>query len=268
MKVALLDGYNLMHRSRFGVRGDNSTVFTFFRSLRPLIEALAPDKIYLVLEGVPVHRQALDAEYKANRKIEEGTKKHEEMLEFRRQKRIIIDLLRHFPITLAKHPELECDDTIASLAHAHVDDEVTVVSTDTDFIQLLSRQNVRLYNPIRKEYVEPAQFDYIAWKALRGDKTDNVPSVSGLTDKAAEKLIADPARLQKFLAEGTNQVDYERNLELIGFKYVPVGDINYVVGSPNWPELRTALSGLKFFSMTNDKAWKNYTATFEAVYSR
>jgi DNA polymerase-1 len=268
MKIALLDGYNLMHRSRFGIRGENSTVFTFFRSLRPLIEALSPDKVYLVLEGVPVHRQVLDAEYKANRKIEEGTKKHEEMLEFRRQKRIIIDLLRHYPITLAKHPELECDDAIASLAAAHPDDDVTVVSTDTDFIQLLDRQNVRLYNPVRKEYVTPAQYDYLAWKALRGDKTDNVPSVAGVTDKAAEKLIADPVKLEKFLAEGSNRADYTRNLELIGFKYVSVDDINYAVGTPNWPELRTALSDLKFFSMTNDKAWKNYIATFEAIYSR
>ena len=268
MKIALLDGYNLMHRARFGARGENSTVFTFFRSLRPLIEVLSPDKVYLVLEGVPVHRQALDAEYKANRKIEAGTKKHDEMLEFRRQKRIIIDLLQHFPITLARHADLECDDAIASLAAAHKDDDVTVVSTDTDFIQLLDRRNVRLYNPIRKEHVAPAQFDYLAWKALRGDKTDNVPSVAGMTDKAAEKLISDPVRLEKFLSEGSNREDYARNLSLIGFKYVHEGDISYVDGSPNWPVLRTALSDFKFFSMTNDKSWKNYIATFDAIYSR
>jgi 5'-3' exonuclease len=268
MKVALLDGYNLMHRSRFGVKGENSTVFTFFRSLRPLIEALSPDKVYLVLEGVPVHRQALDSEYKANRRIEEGTKQHEEMLEFRRQKRIIIDLLQHFPITLAKHPELECDDTIASLSRAHAADEVTIVSTDTDFYQLLGQENLRIYNPVRKEYVVPVEYDYLAWKALRGDKTDNVPSVAGLTDKAAEKLLANPQKLESFLNEGNNRADYARNLELIGFKYVGPDVINYVVGNPDWGKLRSHLTGLKFFSMTNDKAWKNYTATFEAIYSR
>lgn len=267
MKIVLLDGYNLMHRARFGAKGENSTVFTFFRSLRPLIEAMSPDKIYLVLEGVPVHRQTLDAEYKANRRIEEGTKKHEEMVEFRRQKRIIIDLLQHFPITLAKHPELECDDAIASLALAHLNDDVTIVSTDTDFIQLLSHTHVKLYNPVRKEYVSPAPYDYLVWKSLRGDKTDNVPPVSGMTDKAAEKLMANPEKMEQFLAESDNREAYERNLSLIGFKYVPINEINYVEGAPNWTALRASLSDLKFFSMTNDKSWKNYTATFEAVYS-
>lgn len=266
MRIALLDGYNLMHRSRFGAKGENGIIYTFFRSLRPLIAEIKPDKIYLVLEGVPVHRQALDSSYKANRQIEQGTPKWDEMAEFRRQKRVIVDLLGNLPITVAKNADLECDDVIASLTHVHEGDECVIVSTDTDFIQLLDRQNVKLYNPVRKEYVERAPFDYLRWKALRGDKTDNIPPVPGATDKAAEKLLADPQKLEKFLAEGDNRAYFQRNLELVGFKIISADKIEMRQPDGSIDTLRSKLQELRFFSMVNDTAWGTYSKTFAPIY--
>lgn len=266
MRIALLDGYNLMHRSRFGARGENGIIYTFFRSLRPLLAEINPDKVYLVLEGIPLHRQLLDAEYKANRQLEPGTPKWDEMVEFRRQKKIIVEMLQSLPVTLAKHPQMECDDTIASLVEAHRDDECVVVSTDTDFIQLLSRPNARLYNPVRKEYVSGTTYDYVAWKSLRGDKTDNVPAVGGMTDKAAEKLLANPEKLEAFLSENTNREDYARNLDLIRLRIAPLAEIQLTLPDVNLSTLRTKLADLRFFSMINDTAWNKYAATFETIY--
>jgi 5'-3' exonuclease len=248
------------------MKGDNSIVFTFFRSLRPLVERLSPDRIYLVLEGAPAHRQALDSEYKANRRIEEGTPQWDEMVEFRRQKRIIVDLLRHLPVTVVRHPDFECDDVIASIVDQHPEDECTVVSTDTDFIQLLTRENARLYNPVRKEYVEGVSYDYVAWKALRGDKADNVPAVAGMTDKASEKLLADPAKLEEFLSVGDNRASYERNLQLIRLKIVDHEELEISSPAVNLDALRRSLTSLRFFSMVNETAWKNYSKTFAPIY--
>jgi 5'-3' exonuclease len=266
MRIAILDGYNLMHRSRFGVRGPNGIIYTFFRSLRSLIEDLKPEMVYLVLEGVPEHRQQLDGEYKANRRIEPGTPKWDEMVEFRRQKAIIIDLLKKLPITLAVHPKLECDDTIASLAHHHLGDECVIVSTDTDFIQLLALPHVQIFNPIKKTFVENVTYDYVRWKALRGDKTDNVPSVGGMTDKAAEKLLANPKKLEAFLAEGTNATDYERNLTLIQLKVVPYDVIEFSPPSPDFEGLKQVFEGLHFTSLVKESAWKTFTETFTKIY--
>lgn len=267
MRIALLDGYNLMHRSRFGAKGENGIIYTFFRSLRPLLAEINPDKVYLVLEGMPAHRFQLDSEYKANRRVEPGTPKWEEMQEFKRQKKEILNLLSHLPVTLARHEGLECDDTIASLVEAHSDDECIVVSTDTDFIQLLSRPRVSLYNPVRKEYIQGVTYDYVAWKALRGDKSDNIPSVNGMTDKAAEKLLANPEKLAGFLAEGANATDYARNLELVRFKIAQLDEISLAPPQVNLEELRNKLVTLRFFSMVNDTAWANYIKTFETIYS-
>jgi DNA polymerase-1 len=265
MRIALLDGYNLMHRARFGMKnGDMHIVFNFFRSLRPIIAEINPDKIYLVLEGVPTHRIEADASYKANRVIEEGTPQAVEMAEFRRQKKIILEALKHFPITLAKHPALECDDTIASLCvDVHKDDDCTVVSTDTDFIQLLDTTGrVKLFNPVKKEYVAAAPYDYVMWKALRGDKTDNVPRVDGMTDAKAEKTLADPTKFQALINDPHLRTQFDRNLKLIRFKTGLHDGINYVHPAPNLDEARQVFRGFKFFSMVNDTAWKNFSKTF------
>lgn len=268
MKVALLDGYNLMHRARFGMRqGDAHIVFNFFRSLRPIVEEIDPDVVYLVLEGVPMHRVQLDAEYKANRVIEPGTPQADEMAEFRRQKRIILSALENFPFKVAKHDTLECDDTIASLCiDVHADDECVVVSTDTDFIQLLRPGgNVRLYNPVKKEYVDPVEYDYVTWKALRGDKTDNITRVDGMTDGKALKVLSDTAKLDAVRKDPTLGPQFERNLTLVRFKTGDQHNINITQGRADLDTARATFRDLKFFSMVNDTAWKNYTKTFRRL---
>lgn len=268
MKVALLDGYNLMHRARFGMRqGESYIIFNFFRSLRPIIEEIKPDLVYLVLEGVPVHRIQLDADYKGNRVIEEGTPQAAEMAEFRRQKRLIIEALSMFPITLAKHDELECDDAIASLCvDVHGNDECTIVSTDTDFIQLLKHNgNVKLYNPVKKEYTEPVDHDYVIWKALRGDKTDNIPRVDGMTDGKALKIVNNLQKLDEVKNDPVLGPQFERNLTLVRFKTGDNERIKLTPGSPDFSKARSVFRDLKFFSMVNDTAWKNYTKTFQCL---
>lgn len=268
MKIALLDGYNLMHRARFGMRqGDEHIVFNFFRSLRPIIAEINPDRIYLVLEGVPAHRIAADSDYKANRVIEEGTPQAQEMAEFRRQKKMIIDALKHFPVTIALHPELECDDTIASLClDVHLDDECTVVSTDTDFIQLVKPDGrIKLYNPVKKEYIAGTDYDYVIWKALRGDKTDNVTRVDGMTDGKALKIAADPAKINEVLTHEVLGPQFKRNLELIQLKTGLHAGIQTRQGNPDMTSARSLFRDYKFFSMVNDTAWKNYTKTFASL---
>lgn len=268
MKIALLDGYNLMHRARFGMKnGDMHIVFNFFRGLRPIIAELKPDKVYLVLEGVPQHRLQADADYKANRVIEPGTQQAEEMAEFRRQKRVILECLKNFPITTVKHQDLECDDTIAALCvNDHAGDECTIVSTDTDFIQLLDTSGrIKLYNPVKKEYVMPAPYDYLMWKALRGDKTDNVPRVDGMTDKKAEKILADPVKLNAVRNNPDLAAQLDRNLELIRFKTDIKEGYLFETPTPDFSSARQQFRDFKFFSMVNDTAWNNYTKTFQRL---
>ena len=98
--------------------------------------------------------------------------------------------------TVMQHPDLEADDLIAGWIQAHPHDHHTIVSSDTDFYQLLA-ENVNQYNGISdelhttqgifdkkgkavidKKTKEPKVIPDPKWilfeKCMRGDPTDNV----------------------------------------------------------------------------------------------
>ena len=180
MKVLAVDSYNMIHRSRFGFgSGDHSTTFNFFRSLRSEIERHQPDEVYIVSEGRPIHRFELNENYKGNRTPlnDDG---------FHRQKRDIFNLCKLLPVSIIRHPDYECDDVIGHLCMTrHPTDEVTIVSSDSDFIQLLESPTVKLWNPVKKKFLDQWPVDYVMWKALKGDMTDNIPGIKGVGEKRA-----------------------------------------------------------------------------------
>ena len=98
--------------------------------------------------------------------------------------------------TVLQHPELEADDLIAGFIQSHPGDHHTIVSSDTDFHQLLA-ENVNQYNGITDElYTIKGIFDkkgapvtdkktkeaksipdpkwILFEKCMRGDPTDNI----------------------------------------------------------------------------------------------
>jgi len=111
--------------------------------------------------------------------------------------------------TVLQHQELEADDLIAGWIQSHPDDEHVIVSSDTDFYQLLA-DNVKQYNGISdelhtldgifdkkgervidKKTKEPKQIpdpEYILFKkCMRGDPTDNIFSAfPGVREKVAK----------------------------------------------------------------------------------
>ena len=195
-KILLIDAYNMIHRSRFGFgTGDHSVTFNFFRALRSEINRHEPTKVYIVSEGRPAHRiSASNGEYKGNREkvLDEG---------FHRQKRDIFEICKFLPVTFIRHPDFECDDVIGTLAHKYDSDGVDVVicSSDSDFIQLLDCDRVSLWNPVKKKFIERWPVDYLTWKGLKGDPTDNIPGIRGVGPKTASKLAASTSDLEEFL---------------------------------------------------------------------
>jgi DNA polymerase-1 len=263
MKVLFLDAYNLIHRARSGfTRGEYAVVFNFFRGVRPLVEKFSPDKVYFVLEGNPKFRNdLLDGEYKAGR-VNPGN-------HFHRQKAIIINMVKSFfPFTTVKHPDFECDDVIATYVakHAENGDDCTIVSSDSDFIQLYNAfENLKIYNPVKKSFVEKPEYDYVIWKALRGDKTDAISGIPGVGDKTATKIISNPELLKETLRDNIKRQIFERNVNLI--RLVDLRSrINEIEITENnvfdTEEIFGAFNDFQFDSMTKEKTWNKYVETF------
>ena len=98
--------------------------------------------------------------------------------------------------TVLQHPQLEADDLIAGWIQSHPDDNHVIISTDTDFVQLIA-PNVKQYNGVTettithegyfdakgkhvidKKTQEPKVAPNPEWllfeKCMRGDTTDNI----------------------------------------------------------------------------------------------
>jgi DNA polymerase-1 len=264
-KVLFLDAYNLIHRARSGfTRGEYPVIYNFFRGIRPLIEKFNPDKVYFVLEGIPKFRQSLsEGEYKKGRKNPGSS--------FHRQKAAIINLvIECMPFETVRHPDLECDDTIATLTrvHASKEDECVIVSSDSDFIQLLNYfDKVKLYNPVKKEFIDKPDYDYVMWKALRGDPTDNIKGLPGVGDKTADKLIANKSLLEERLAIGNNLNIFEKNVNLIRLVDFS-NDLNMlecIQGNTDFEKLKTSFRDMEFTSMIKEKSWNKFIDTFEGL---
>lgn len=266
MKVLLLDAYNLIYRAKSGfTKGEYPIVYNFFRGIRPLIEKFDPDKVYFVLEGNPKFRKQLSSgDYKSNRP-KQGRSFHE-------QKATIINLIKNcFPFETVRHPDLECDDTIATYAslHARKGHDVTIVSSDSDFIQLLNvfEDDFRIYHPVRKSFIEKPDYDYVAWKALRGDKTDNIFGIPGVGDKTADKLCRNSNLLAETLENPEKREIFTRNVNLIRLvdfsNDLSQGESH--VGSSDFKTLKSVFEEMEFTSMTKEKTWQKYCNTFQKL---
>lgn len=256
MNILLVDAFNMIHRARHGHdKGEYGIIYTFFRSLRSEVEKHKSDLVFLVTEGKPVRRLAENTEYKANRTaiVDEG---------FHRQKKKIFDLCQSLPIIVARHPQHECDDVIAHIATKMFPNEQHIIcSTDTDFIQIVNGANVNLWNPIKKNFIGPIE-NYSIWKALRGDKSDNIPGVKGIGDVTATKLASDDKKLQQFLdSDPSKKESFESSLRQILFEDVEHKNIQFDCNSYDSERLLEEFRVMNFNSLI-DKSWKKWNQTW------
>lgn len=213
-KVMIIDSHNMMHRARYGFgEGPHKVYFNFFRMLKGELKNHEPDVVYIVDEGRATISKNLSPDYKANRKKLVDP-------DFWREKDEIFDTIKSLSgFVYMRHPERECDDVIGYLAsRVHQRDNVVIVSTDSDFIQLIN-ENVNLWHPKKKNFVSPWHCDYLTWKALRGDATDNISGVSGVGPKRADALASDAAFLKSFLEQDPEKKkQYELSRALVKLK--------------------------------------------------
>lgn len=276
-KILLIDGLNFIYRSSVSFFATNTNsnkenssqedliVFNFFRSLRKIIEDLSPDKIFFCLEGKPKFRYDLFPDYKANRKIIKTASQENNKEKVFLAKSKILSLLKFLPLTLVKAEEYECDDVISTLVDNLKDEDITIISNDSDYLQILQKgySKVKIFNPFKSVYMTAPAYHYVAWKSLAGDKSDNIPGLVG--KKTAEKLLTAPDKLEKFLSIEENRSLFSINKKLIEFAKIPEDKLLFEEGFANFDRLKEEFILLKFESIINDKSWNKFINTFKNV---
>ncbi|MBU4421861.1 5'-3' exonuclease [Candidatus Parcubacteria bacterium] len=207
-KLLLVDGHNLLFRMFFGLparilgKGGFSIHGTigFIGTLLKTLTAITPTHLLVVFDSERgSFRDEVMADYKATR-TKDFSKLPPEGNPFSQLPSIhaALDRLgfRHCEVT-----GVEADDVIARYARHEEPDEVIIVSTDMDLFQLVGERTrifcprgtkSILYGPaeVRARYgIPPALVpDY---KALVGDKTDNIAGIPGIGPKTAVRLLAE-----------------------------------------------------------------------------
>ena len=145
---------------------------------------------------------------------------------------------------------------------------MTIISSDTDFIQSIT-DNVRLYNPVRKSFIDMPSYDYITWKALKGDSSDNIEGFKGIGNKRALTLTENLNKLNDFLnSTAGNEEKFNLNKWLIKFHDLSEEEILNIQYFPipklNWSKLKEEFTNMEFNSIVSkDKTWNKFITTFE-----
>ncbi len=242
-KLLLIDGHSQAYRAYFGLRTPLTThtgepigaVYGFARKLLATIKEQKPDYYTVAFDLGDTWRHAEFPEYKATRDSMPD--------DMSSQMERIAELLRALDIPIVTYPNYEADDVLGTLAcqAAAAGDNVLVMTGDRDMFQLVDDDHIRILytsggpkpvtsvigpDEVRARHdVDPGQF--VDYKALLGDNSDNIPGVAGVGEKTAAKLLntygsvdelyarideVTPPRIREALGNAKEQVYRNRRL--------------------------------------------------------
>ena len=215
-RVLLIDGHSMAYRAFFALPSENFTtaqgqhtnaIYGFATMLLSLLTTEKPTHVAVAFDvSRKTFRSEIFPEYKANRAKTPD--------EFRSQMSYLHDLVSAFGITTFEVDGFEADDIIATIAKQaeREDADVFICTGDRDSFQLVNEKTTVLYpkrgvsdlarmtpQAVQEKYgMSPEQYPDFA--ALRGDPSDNLPSVPGVGEKTAAKWIVEYGSLHELIA--------------------------------------------------------------------
>lgn len=231
----LTDGHNLFHRQinmTNPAMGLDSMIgmalHMILYSMRKEYNRWNASHTVFFLEGRS-WRKSIYPDYKANRKVAFAQQTPKEQEDFKLLASAFDDLVGYLSektnISVLHNPKAEADDLITVWIDAHPDDKHILISSDSDFFQLLRYPNVTIYDPVKNIEItrngifndkgkrlsftitgdakikvgkeddlfipEEDWYEYALFlKCIRGDKGDNIFSAfPGVREKGTSKTI-------------------------------------------------------------------------------
>jgi DNA polymerase-1 len=205
--IYLLDGHALAYRAYYALTRGSSSAFTthageptagvfgFTSILLRLLEQDHPDYLAVTFDTGKTFRDKLYPEYKGTRE-----KMPDDLVPQMERIRQIVDA---FNIPRLEKEGYEADDLLGSLSHQLASEGygVKIITGDRDLLQLVDDRI--LVNLPGKTLADARDFfakdvfemlgvkpeQVVDYKALVGDKSDNIPGVAGIGEKTAASLL-------------------------------------------------------------------------------
>ena len=209
--LVVVDGHSLLYRAYHGVpdtltsrHGEpTNAIFGFTNMLLNVLREWKPAYALVALDVGRSFRHEKAPEYKANREAMPDSLKEQE--------KRVWELLEGLRIPAVGLEGWEADDIIGTISKAADESglDVLIVSGDTDAFQLVD-DHVRVLTSGRR-FSDPVIYDrekvkerygleppqLIDFKALVGDKSDNVAGVKGIGEKGATALLQEYGSLEE-----------------------------------------------------------------------
>jgi DNA polymerase-1 len=215
-RLLLIDGHSMAYRAFFALPAENFTtaqgqhtnaIYGFATMLLSLLTSEKPTHVAVAFDvSRKTFRSEIFPEYKANRAKTPD--------EFRSQMSYLHELVSAFGITTFEVEGFEADDIIATISKQaeRENAEIFICTGDRDSFQLVNDKTTVLYPKrgvsdltrmtpaaVQEKYgMSPEQYPDFA--ALRGDPSDNLPSVPGVGEKTAAKWIVEYGSLHELIA--------------------------------------------------------------------
>lgn len=222
MKYALIDCANTFFRARhIASRGAGTwekigmALHLTMSSVNMVVRNFGVDHVVFCLEGRSWRRDHYPA-YKAHRRVAEQAlteAEQEENQMFWETYDIFTNYLNEKTnVSVLRCPTAEADDLIARFIDLHPDDEHFIISSDSDYIQMIS-ENVKQYNGVTNQLITLEGYfndrgkpikdkktgevklledpEYVLFKKIiRGDATDNIFSAyPGVREKGTKNTV-------------------------------------------------------------------------------
>lgn len=267
MKYLLIDGNNLAVRCAFAneslknKEGISTGVhFGVFQSLINLKQTYKDYQFLICWDGKSARRMnesnnavtkgLIKSAYKANRKKDEQPKP---LLDFYEQSPYLKKGIEQTGLPQIRLEEFETDDVLASYCKKLVNDEIMVVTSDSDYFQILD-DHVNLFDGmknkkttkqdfINENKIEPKQ--YIDVGALCGDDSDNIHGIPSVGEKTSLELI------QQYKSWENLYVEYHKQYGPLRVKYPDLyGDdfkkLESIITKSRKPKYSEITSGMQY----------------------
>jgi DNA polymerase-1 len=203
----LIDGNALFKFSFLGAKNEYNQngehiggLYSFLVIMRKLLNEDLYHKVFVFWDGKfsGKLRYEIYKPYKSSRgkDYENGTHPVDE-IELEQRKKIW-DYLNALNVRQIKHEVVESDDFIGYYCLNKAENEqITIASTDRDFLQLISN-DIKIYFLDLREYIDIRNyFSYFCYiqenamllKVILGDNSDTIKGIKGVRDKTLLKLI-------------------------------------------------------------------------------
>ena len=212
-KVLIIDGLNTFIRVFSVIPTTNEDgihiggIVGFLRSIGYTINMIRPTRTIIVFDGkggsnrrrkiYPEYKQNRRTKYRVNRSnsfASQADEKQNMIMQIQR----VVEYLDTLPVTVLSYDNIEADDTIGYVCRQVLtDSQITIMSTDKDFLQLANGR-IKIWSPTKKKMYDEnmvleeygiSSHNYIWYRVLDGDKSDNISGVRGLGLKTIQKKL-------------------------------------------------------------------------------